>query len=101
MNHLVFIALPLLFLGLFNSAGRSVVVTGTQNQGKIKVVKNSDFQVLLDANPTTGFTWQIVSFDSTIIQLKKEEFQITDNHRLGTPGKQVFKFKTLAILVIY
>jgi inhibitor of cysteine peptidase len=99
MNHLIFVAIPLLFLGIFNSAGKNVIVTKTQNQGKIRVLKNSDFQVLLDSNPTTGFTWQIVSFDSAVIQIKKEEFLIADDNRdnrVGAPGKQIFKFRTIA-----
>ncbi len=89
-------AIPLLLLGMLNSAGKLVVVTKEQNQGKIRIARNSDFQVLLDANPTTGFSWKIVSYDSTRIKFKKEEFLANANDRIvGAPGKQMFKFKAI------
>jgi predicted secreted protein len=96
MHLLQFVAIPLLLLGSFNSAGKMVVATKEQNQGKIRVVQNSEFQVLLDANPTTGYQWQIVSYDSAIIKFSKEEFlTIINDGRMGAPGRQMFKFKAI------
>jgi inhibitor of cysteine peptidase len=98
MNHLCLVTVPLLLFGLFNATGKNVVVTKAQHQSKIKVLKNTEFQVLLDSNPTTGFSWRVLSFDSTILQMKKEEFLADKSaeDRVGAGGKQIFKFKTIA-----
>lgn len=96
MNHLVIASLPLFLLGFFSTAGKTVMITQAQNQSKVKVKKDANFQVLLNANPTTGFDWRILSYDSTVIEIKKKSFIKSDTQRMGAPGKQVFKFKAIA-----
>lgn len=96
MNHLVIASLPLFLLGFFSTTGKTVMITQAQNQSKVKVKKDASFQVLLNANPTTGFDWQILSYDSTIIEVKHKSFIKSDTQRMGAPGKQVFKFKAIA-----
>lgn len=96
MNHLVIASLPLILLGFFSITGKTVMITQAQNQSKVKVKKDASFQVLLNANPTTGFDWQILSYDSTIIEVKHKSFIKSDTQRMGAPGKQVFKFKAIA-----
>ncbi len=96
MNHLVIASLPLFLLGFFSTTGKTVMITQAQNQGKVRVKKDASFQVLLNANPTTGFDWQIVSYDSAIIEIKQKRFIQSETHRMGAPGKQVFKFKAIA-----
>lgn len=96
MNHLVIASLPLFLLGFFSTTGKTVMITQAQNQSKVKVKKDASFQVLLNANPTTGFDWRILSYDSTIIEVKHKSFIKSDTQRMGAPGKQVFKFKAIA-----
>ncbi|NLP12705.1 protease inhibitor I42 family protein [bacterium] len=96
MNHLVIASLPLFLLGLFSATGKTVLITQAQNQSKVKVKKDATFQVLLNANPTTGFDWRILSYDSTVIEIKQKNFIKSETHRMGAPGKQVFKFKAIA-----
>ncbi len=96
MNHLVIASLPLFLLGFFSTTGKKVMITQAQNQGKVRVKKDASFQVLLNANPTTGFDWRILSYDSTIIEVKHKSFIKSDTQRMGAPGKQVFKFKAIA-----
>ncbi len=96
MNHLVIASLPLFLLGFFSTTGKTVMITQAQNQGKVRVKKDASFQVLLNANPTTGFDWRILSYDSTIIEVKHKSFIKSDTQRMGAPGKQVFKFKAIA-----
>jgi len=96
MNHLVIASLPLFLLGFFSTTGKTVMITQAQNQGKVRVKKDASFQVLLNANPTTGFDWRILSYDSTIIEVKHKSFIKSYTQRMGAPGKQVFKFKAIA-----
>ena len=96
MNHLVIASLPLFLLGFFSTTGKTVMITQAQNQSKVKVKKDASFQVLLNANPTTGFDWRIVAYDSAIIEIKQKHFIQSETHRMGAPGKQVFKFKAIA-----
>ena len=92
--------MPFMVLALVAGTGKKQILTQSQNGGKIKAVKGSEIQIILDSNPTTGFTWQVVSFDSTIIRLQSEELLHQektgpDEIRVGTPSKQLFKFKAL------
>ncbi|HPI74464.1 MAG TPA: protease inhibitor I42 family protein [bacterium] len=96
MNHLVIASAPLILLSLFSAGGKTVMITQAQNQSKVRVKKDASFQLLLNANPTTGFDWRIVSYDSAIIQIKQKSFIQSETHRMGAPGKQVFKFKAIA-----
>jgi inhibitor of cysteine peptidase len=92
--------MPCMVLALVAGTGKKQILTQSQNGSKIKAVKGSEIQIVLDSNPTTGFTWQVVSFDSTVIRLQSEELLHQENHkedemRVGTPSKQLFKFKAL------
>jgi len=92
--------MPFMVLALVAGTGKKQILTQSQNGSKIKAVKGSEIQIILDSNPTTGFSWQIMAFDSSVIRLQSQEVlhqekNAEDTIRVGTPGKQLFRFKAL------
>jgi inhibitor of cysteine peptidase len=70
----------------------------TNNGQQIKLTLQQEFQVELDANPTTGYTWTLVDTAKNIISLIHSQFKVTSNKtRIGAPGKQQFYFKANSV----
>lgn len=62
---------------------------------KIVEVKIGDkFFVTLDANPTTGFQWE-VDFDSSFFKLVHQEYTPSQKDLIGAGGTEVFTFQAL------
>jgi inhibitor of cysteine peptidase len=53
------------------------------------------FTVALDANPSTGYSWQIVGFDEAVVTLVSSEFKRADKPMPGASGKQIWTFKAI------
>lgn len=64
------------------------------------------FEIELVGNASTGYTWQVMPFDSTVIeQVGEPEFESNDG-RIGSAGAITFKFQTIAagqtdLLLVY
>jgi inhibitor of cysteine peptidase len=50
------------------------------------------FQVKLEGNPTTGFQWNVLSFDKKTFQLQSKKFYAPKTKLMGAPGVMVFEF---------
>jgi len=63
----------------------------------IEVTSGQEFRIVLDANPTTGFTWQLSSpLDDTLVTLVGNAFDAPSTPgRVGAGGKQTWTFKTM------
>jgi inhibitor of cysteine peptidase len=53
---------------------------------------NNDFTVSLNANPTTGYQWKVVSFDKGLLTLADSQYQKPDSKLIGAGGKMLFTF---------
>jgi inhibitor of cysteine peptidase len=54
------------------------------------------FEIDLSANASTGYSWQILPYDSTVInQVGKPEFKSNNDGAIGSAGVITFKFKTV------
>jgi inhibitor of cysteine peptidase len=53
------------------------------------------FIVALDSNPSTGYSWQIVGFDQSVVTLISSEFRRADSPMSGASGKQIWTFKAV------
>ena len=51
-------------------------------------------KIVLDANETTGYTWEIKGYDKTVIRLDKSCYKV-DSKLIGAPGKQIYFFKVI------
>lgn len=53
---------------------------------------NSTFQVSLDANPTTGFSWSVTQYDKKLLTLTGQQYQQPKTQLIGAGGQTVFTF---------
>lgn len=62
----------------------------------LEVGKGEQLSFTLDANPTTGFTWQLAApLDETVIALVSHDYQPPDTSRVGAGGTDVWTFKAV------
>jgi inhibitor of cysteine peptidase len=90
----------MLFAVLLAACGKKDMSIGrAENGGKVELTTGQTLIVSLDANPTTGYSWEIDSVDATFLKLKSDpEFvQPPDNGTplMGAGGTQVFRFEAL------
>jgi inhibitor of cysteine peptidase len=54
------------------------------------------FDVQLSGNASTGYTWEIISYDSTVVKQLGEVKFIPDDDRIGSGGNYLYSFQTVA-----
>lgn len=54
--------------------------------------QQSSFVVNLEANPTTGYQWEVVSYDKALLTLKSSVYQRPDTKLIGAGGQMLFTF---------
>ena len=65
------------------------------------------FEIELDGNASTGYSWKVMPYDSTVIkQIGEPVFSSNDDGRVGSGGTITFKFQTIAagqtdLLLVY
>jgi inhibitor of cysteine peptidase len=74
------------------------VQVGAQDNGKrIEVEKGQTLVVTLESNPTTGYSWEVIEGEGTVLQQKGEvEFQPSnagDQQLVGAGGTETFRFE--------
>jgi inhibitor of cysteine peptidase len=64
----------------------------------IVVEKGSEFAIVLESNPTTGYQWKLAgSLDTEVITLVKTEFEESESELLGAPGEEKWTFKAVGL----
>lgn len=66
-------------------------VTIEAQEGVLETKNGDNFSIVLEANPTTGYQWEI-DFDSSYIQLVGREYTVSSPELLGSGGKETFNF---------
>lgn len=83
------------FLLVILYCGSALEVISRKDQGKtITMPPDTGFDVELKANPSTGFSWEILSIDSNIIKAGKRTFWADDTIP-GSAGIDHISFSTL------
>lgn len=60
-----------------------------------EIYEGDQIELYLDANPSTGYTWQITFIDKEILfQVGEEEF-IAKSSKIGSKGNIIYKFNVL------
>src|SRR5262245_2505749 len=58
--------------------------------------QGEQFTVTLDANPTTGYSWQLdKTYDDTVVKLVGSEYKRGASGMVGSGGKQIWTFKAV------
>lgn len=77
--------LLLLCLPMQNQAGETV-----------QVYVGNDFSIVLESNPTTGYSWQLSSLpEKELISFINSYFETKESAAVGASGRQVWVFKAL------
>ena len=64
--------------------------------GPLEIGKGEPLTITLDANPTTGFEWQLAApLDDKVMKLIGHTFRPTDSAREGAGGTDVWTFKAI------
>jgi len=68
----------------------------TSPKQTIEVQVGEQFIIILDSNPTTGYSWE-ADFDESFLKLAKSEYEPSDKPEgmVGTGGKERFVFEGL------
>ncbi len=75
--------------------GPAVSLSEEQNGGLVALIVNDQFQVLLEGNPTTGYTWEPDNLDTVLLERQGEPTYISKSKLKGSPGKFMLTFKAL------
>jgi len=78
-------------------AGCVVVKTYTDSGQAIDIGVNQEFVIVLGANPTTGYDWE-VSLDETMLGLVEKTYRLpeeAEHEVVGAGGVDYFRFKAL------
>jgi len=59
----------------------------------VQVKEGRVFEVSLEANPTTGYLWEVIELDEAILQQEGEAEFKPESKLVGAPGVQTFRFK--------
>jgi len=71
-----------------------VTLTEKDNGRTVKLTSGQNLQIILSGNPTTGYSWNIVSIDQAVLkQVGKKEYK-PESNRIGADGDATFLFKT-------
>jgi inhibitor of cysteine peptidase len=92
----IFGAVSLLAFTGCNSVPTAVSVNDSSSGKKIEIAVNGTLTISLNANATTGFTWQLTdNTDPEVLQLTDNSYHTTIGGQLGGEGKQIWTFTTL------
>ncbi len=68
----------------------------TDSSIPIKLKAGDEFTVVLDSNPTTGYSWQLAGKpDEAILKLLGSKFQPPKTQRRGAGGREFWTFKAV------
>ncbi len=94
---LVSLSILLVFVSLGGTDdGHTLRINEKNNGQSIDLRVGQGIDVVLDENPTTGYQWEIVSPDKTVINQSAEPEFRRDSDLMGTGGKKTFHFKALS-----
>jgi inhibitor of cysteine peptidase len=77
------------------SAPSSLKLTEADNGSTVELALGDTMEVVLDGNPTTGFTWESVAPDTAVLQQVGEPEFVAETELLGSGGKFTFRFQAV------
>jgi len=93
------ILLLILLVSIFLTAcdGETPAMNVTDPQQPITVGVGKEFTIILEANPTTGYHWEIMGeLDQNVVKFVKTDYTSTsDPNLVGGGGLDIWTFKTV------
>ena len=76
-------------------AGESMKLNENDSGKTVEIRIGDELEVVLPGNPTTGYGWEVISLDSTVLSLDKSEFLGSDK-AIGSGGMEIIKLHAIA-----
>ncbi|MBC8177332.1 MAG: protease inhibitor I42 family protein [Desulfobacteraceae bacterium] len=78
------------------SAGNPIQLYQIDSGRTIKMESNGKLEIVLDANPTTGYQWKALPWDTGIIEQIDKPVYKSKSEAIGSGGELTFYFKALS-----
>jgi inhibitor of cysteine peptidase len=77
------------------SAETALALEAEDNGNQINVQKGQILTIKLEANPTTGYTWEVVESDGAILRQVGETEYEAESDLIGAGGVQTLRFEAV------
>jgi inhibitor of cysteine peptidase len=74
----------------------AMILGQADNGASIMLPTGATMQVILPANPTTGYNWRISACDEKILKLVQQRFEPSTPARAGSGGQATWSFRAVA-----
>jgi len=96
LRRLLFLVLVIGTIWMLGACGPKVVkVDEAQDGSAVELKVGSELMVVLDANPTTGYTWEVDQVDESVLEALGEPAFEASSDKVGAGGKMTFRFQAL------
>lgn len=92
MRRLIIMGLTL-FLAVGACGETTKVLTDADSTNEVLLDSGEQFEVRLESNPGTGYSWVIADELVVPVTLVEERYEEPDTDLVGAPGEQVFVFE--------
>lgn len=75
--------------------GSQIQVDSSNNGQLVELRREQTLVVTLEANPTTGYTWEVATIDESILRLLGEPQFLPESSAVGAGGTQTFRFEAI------
>ena len=83
-------------LKLTEFRSETVKLTKDDSGKSVEVPQGASLQITLEANPTTGYTWEVASGDENVLKLAGEPAYQAESDLMGAPGMMTLTFTAVA-----
>jgi len=96
-KYFIILIFSVLLFTLIGCSPNTITINENNQNEKYSLKKDDNIEVILAANPTTGFKWQIVNIDNSKIKLIDESYTAHKVNRdiVGSGGNKVYLFNTI------
>lgn len=94
-RNAIAILLALLVLAAGCGPAKEVKLDASDNGRQVELQKGQALVITLESNPTTGFMWEVVELEESILrQIGEAEFQ-SESEAVGAGGTETFRFEAV------
>ncbi len=77
--------------------GMTVRLGHADSGSTITLHTGETLEIVLPANPTTGYTWEVKPGSETLLKQQGEPTFTSDSKALGSEGRMIFRFDVVAV----
>ena len=99
--YTIFLLLLVMSVLLSGCTGNKINLGMDYNGRQIELTKGQTFNVTLESNPSTGYSWEVVEFNNNMLhQIGEAEYRRISNFTgeqpmAGVPEMQTFRFEAI------